>query len=189
MCVYTLRYYTGLKWSSVDQPRGVGDLSPGGEFAALSVNGCVRSCDVAVLGTVSNWAGASQEIPYRAQNRWFRMENPRNGWCSRVPPFIWKPPCSMVIIRHPRISNTCPIYGLPKRRQMKGFGKKPGVLHKINQHRWQQPDGTGLIPNDHPMEHSVYSISETWAMYRNCLNFRHTTGKWCRGWWLVRSES
>lgn len=40
---------------------GVGDLSPGGEFAALSVNGCVRSCDVAVLGTVSNWAGSAIE--------------------------------------------------------------------------------------------------------------------------------
>ena len=40
-------------------------MSPGGEFAALSVNGCLRSCDVAVLGTVSNWAGASQEIPSR----------------------------------------------------------------------------------------------------------------------------
>eukprot|EP00435_Cladocopium_sp_Y103_P034819 s505_g9.t1 len=41
---------------------GVGDLSPGGEFAALSVNGCVRSCDVAVLGTVSNWAGAKPTV-------------------------------------------------------------------------------------------------------------------------------
>ena len=47
-----------------DQRRGVGDLSPGGEFAALSVNGCVRSCDVAVLGTVSNWAGARKGFPH-----------------------------------------------------------------------------------------------------------------------------
>eukprot|EP00434_Breviolum_minutum_P022028 symbB.v1.2.019446.t2/scaffold1552.1/size220100/4 len=40
---------------------GVGELSPGGEFAALAVNGCVRTCDSAVLGTVSNWAGSAIE--------------------------------------------------------------------------------------------------------------------------------
>lgn len=40
----------------------IADLSPGGEFAPLSVNGCVRSCDHLLLGTVSNWAGTAFEM-------------------------------------------------------------------------------------------------------------------------------
>jgi len=37
-------------------------LSPGGEFAPLSVNGCYRCCDHLLLSTVSNWAGSAFEL-------------------------------------------------------------------------------------------------------------------------------
>eukprot|EP00928_Gymnodinium_smaydae_P088180 TRINITY_DN72302_c0_g1_i1.p1 TRINITY_DN72302_c0_g1~~TRINITY_DN72302_c0_g1_i1.p1 ORF type:complete len:490 (+),score=99.43 TRINITY_DN72302_c0_g1_i1:38-1471(+) len=41
----------------------VASLKPDGEeFVALSVNGCYRTCDHAVLGTVSNWAGSAFEL-------------------------------------------------------------------------------------------------------------------------------
>ncbi|CAE7226640.1 unnamed protein product [Symbiodinium natans] len=40
---------------------GVPQLSPGDEFAALSANGCYRTCDHLLLGTVSNWAGSAFE--------------------------------------------------------------------------------------------------------------------------------
>lgn len=41
---------------------GCSELRPdGAAFAPLASNGCVRSCDNAVLGTVSNWAGSAIE--------------------------------------------------------------------------------------------------------------------------------
>ena len=39
----------------------LGELSPGGEFAALRVNGCYRSCDHLLVATVSNWGGTAFE--------------------------------------------------------------------------------------------------------------------------------
>jgi len=36
-------------------------LSPGGEFAQISVNGAYRACDHLIVGTVSNWAGTAFE--------------------------------------------------------------------------------------------------------------------------------
>ena len=39
----------------------VAALSPGGEFAPISVNGAYRACDHLILGTVSNWAGTAFE--------------------------------------------------------------------------------------------------------------------------------
>ena len=41
---------------------GISTLSPGGEYAALSVNGTFRSCDHALLSTVSNWGGTAFEL-------------------------------------------------------------------------------------------------------------------------------
>ena len=41
---------------------GISSLSPGGEFAALSVNGTYRTCDFPMLSTVSNWAGTAFEM-------------------------------------------------------------------------------------------------------------------------------
>lgn len=43
---------------------GISLLAPGGnpEFVPLSVNGCFRSCDRLILGTVSNWAGCAFEM-------------------------------------------------------------------------------------------------------------------------------
>ena len=39
----------------------IAELSPGGEFAPLRVNGCYRGCDHLVAATVSNWGGTAFE--------------------------------------------------------------------------------------------------------------------------------
>jgi hypothetical protein len=44
----------------------IAELSPGGEFAPLRVNGCYRSCEHLLAATVSNWGGSAFEAAAHA---------------------------------------------------------------------------------------------------------------------------